>query len=151
MERLIYFFAFCLMFSCEADNPSSEFPFIKINSTQSGITFSNTLSETTESNILEYLYFYNGSGVAVEDLNKDGLPDIYFGSNQNKDELYFNLGDFKFKNVSDLLPSGKLEGWTTGVNMLDINADGWKDIYVSRLSLNGNGSNLLFISESLET
>ena len=145
MKHIFHFFIILLLLSCQVDAPGESL-FQKINADHSGVTFNNRLLETNKSNILEYLYFYNGSGVAVEDLNKDGLPDIYFGSNQGKDELYYNLGDFKFKNVSDFLPSSKLEGWTTGVNMVDINSDGWMDIYVSRLSLNGNAANLLFIN-----
>ncbi len=135
-----------LLTACLSDKQASS-TFQKLPSDFTKIDFRNDLIESPESNILEYLYFYNGSGVAVEDINNDGLPDIYFGSNQKADQLYINLGNFKFENASHLLPSEHLQGWTTGVNMVDINADGWMDIYVSRLALTEGTSNKLFINQ----
>ncbi len=148
MKNLIPFILlFYLLCSCQEEE-SSLLPFKKIPSNRSGINFSNDLSEDESNNILEYLYFYNGSGVAVEDLNNDGLPDIYFGANQKSDQLYLNQGDFKFQNASHLLPQAALDGWTTGVNMVDLNDDGWMDIYVCRLGLNEGETNKLFINQA---
>ena len=137
---------FLVVCSCQHEEQTSQL-FENLTGNHTGISFRNDLKESPDNNILEYLYFYNGSGVAVEDIDNDGLPDIYFGSNQKKDQLYLNLGAFKFKNVTNLLPPEALDGWTTGVNMVDINADGWMDIYVSRLSLRNGETNKLLINK----
>jgi len=137
--------------SCEEGSLNSNFEILE--SSLTGISFSNDLINTKELNILSYLYFYNGGGVATGDINNDGLPDIYFCGNQVDDKLYLNEGDFKFKDISHLLPSDDIIGWSTGVTMIDINHDGYLDIYVSRL---GNfkslsDSNKLFINNKGES
>jgi enediyne biosynthesis protein E4 len=116
---------------------------------ESGITFSNTLHESAEFNIFNYLYFYNGGGVAVGDVNSDGLADIYFTANQGKNKLYINRGNFKFEDVSELSGTVGREGWKTGVTMADVNGDGLLDIYVSYLGdyLIYRGRNALYINE----
>ncbi|WP_128544711.1 VCBS repeat-containing protein [Larkinella soli] len=97
---------------------------------QTGVTFTNRLTETENANVLAYEYFYNGGGVAVGDLNNDGLPDLYFTGNMVPDRLYLNLGNLKFRDVSPTAGIGKGSGWKTGVTLVDINRDGWLDIYV---------------------
>ena len=77
--------------------------FSKIDSASSGVNFSNDLVDSSDMNIVEYLYFYNGGGVALGDINNDGLDDIYLTANQKPDQLYLNLGDLKFKNISNNL------------------------------------------------
>nr|MBI1229853.1 RNA-binding protein [Cytophagales bacterium] len=97
---------------------------------KTGVRFGNMLTEDRVYNILRYEYFYNGGGVAVGDLNNDGLDDIYFSGNMVSNKLYLNLGDFKFKDITkDAGVEGKGD-WTTGVTMVDINGDGFLDIYV---------------------
>src|SRR5437868_3238635 len=102
-----------------------------LKSEQTGITFSNNLPERVGFNILNYLYYYNGGGVAVGDIDGDGLPDLYFTSNLGKNRLYHNLGNYRFEDVTDRAGVGGPEGWKTGVTMADVNGDGLVDIYVS--------------------
>src|SRR3954469_399206 len=97
------------------------------------IKFSNTLNETEHLNVLAYEYFYNGGGVAVGDLNNDGLEDIFFTSNMGENKLYLNTGNLQFKDVTKEACkelAGRPGGWKTGVTMADVNGDGWLDIYV---------------------
>lgn len=114
-----------------------------------GIQFSNTLTTTKSLNILNYLYFYNGAGIAIMDVNNDGLPDIYFGANQAEDKLYLNKGNFKFEDITESSGITQREGWTSGVTAADVNGDGLIDIYVSRVSghLDLSGHNLLFLNQ----
>jgi hypothetical protein len=100
---------------------------------QSGIHFKNTLKEQPDLNIIEYLYYYNGGGVAVGDLNNDGLEDLYFSANQLPDRLYLNEGNLKFKDISSAAGIDQTESWSTGVSMQDVNNDGYLDIYVCKV------------------
>ena len=105
--------------------------FTELSPQQTGITFVNTLQETKEKNIYNFWYFYNGSGVAVGDLNNDGLADIYLSGNQQSSKLYINKGNLKFEDITQSAGVGTQE-WCTGVSMADINNDGWLDIYVCK-------------------
>lgn len=109
--------------------------FESIPSEESGIKFNNSIQEAKTFNHYYYSQIYLGSGVAIGDLNNDGLPDIFFGGNQVGDKVYLNKGDFKFEDITENSGISRSPGWTWGVTMVDINADGWLDIYVSR---NGN-------------
>ena len=95
---------------------------------ETGILFQNDLRFSPDFNIIEYLYFYNGGGVAVGDINNDGREDIYFSANQGPNRLYLNLGDFKFKDITETAGVAGSGNWKTGVNMADVNQDGWLDI-----------------------
>jgi hypothetical protein len=99
---------------------------------QTNLDFINTVKETMDENYLNYEFLYNGSGLAVGDINNDGLADIYFAGNSSDDKLYINEGELKFKDISESSGVSKIQGWSTGVTMVDINADGWLDIYVCR-------------------
>ncbi|MDN3657316.1 VCBS repeat-containing protein [Ferruginibacter paludis] len=100
---------------------------------QTNIHFSNDISESESLNVLSYEYFYNGGGVAVGDINNDGLPDLFFTGNMKANKLYLNLGNMQFKDITkdacSELP-GRAGGWKTGVTMADVNGDGLMDIYV---------------------
>ncbi|MCX8472571.1 MAG: VCBS repeat-containing protein [Sediminibacterium sp.] len=90
----------------------------------------NALPETENLNIITYEYYYNGGGVAVLDINNDGLSDLYFTANYLPNKLYLNEGNFKFKDITKSAGVGGRRGWKTGVSVADVNGDGWVDIYV---------------------
>lgn len=114
---------------------------------RTGITFVNELPEAPEFNILNYLYYYNGGGVAVGDVDGDGLPDLYFTSNLGPNRLYRNRGNYQFEDITDRAGVAGAGGWTSGVTMADVNGDGHVDIYVSGVSyLSMEGRNILYIN-----
>ncbi|GGC00228.1 VCBS repeat-containing protein [Dyadobacter sediminis] len=121
------FFIF-LLASCQ--NKDTLFTLLKSGDT--GIEFNNFIDEDAANNVLEYGYFYNGGGVAAADFNNDGLVDLYFTGNMVANKLYLNKGDFNFEDVSEKSGTALNEGWKTGVSVVDINDDGWIDIYVCR-------------------
>ena len=102
------------------------------------IDFNNSIEESTYFNHYYYSQIYVGSGVAIGDLDNDGLPDVFFGGNQVADRLYWNKGNFEFEDITKKSRVALNSGWTWGVTMADVNADGFLDIYVSR---NGNSEN----------
>jgi hypothetical protein len=107
--------------------------FSLLSAQETGISFNNAVSETEALNILSYEYFYNGGGVAVGDINNDGLADLFFTGNMRPNRLYLNLGGCKFKDITEQAASslgGRKDGWKTGVTMADVNGDGLLDIYV---------------------
>ncbi len=151
--KIIFLKFLIIIFSCEK-NVNEEIVnydnlFNKIEPDVSGIDFENQLKFSKDLNIIEYLYFYNGGGVAVGDINNDGLEDLYLSSNQGKDKLFLNLGDFRFKDISNTAGLDSLNSWSTGVSMADVNGDGWLDIHVSKVgnykSLDGH--NLMYINQ----
>lgn len=109
-------------------------------SKQTGIDFNNTINESIYFNHFYFSQIYSGAGVAIGDLNNDGLPDIFFCGNQVGDKLYINNGGFKFEDITKSSNISKSPGWSWGVTMADVNADGYLDIYVSR---NGESMNPL--------
>ncbi len=112
------------------------------------ITFNNEIEENDKFNMVDFFYVYNGGGVAIGDLNNDKLPDLYFAGNMVDDALYINEGVLKFKNISSVLDKSD-KGWSTGVTMVDINHDGYLDIYVCRSGNYGEEQrrNLLYINQ----
>lgn len=131
------------------DLPKSEPIFKEISFTQSGINFLNTIREDETHNFFNYNYIYNGSGLAIGDFNNDELKDIYFVSNQSRNKLFLNKGDLKFENITESAGVDALEGWKNGVTVVDINQDGFDDIYLSRSGLYENPderSNYLYIN-----
>ena len=125
--------------------------FEKIDTEFSGIQFQNTIQENieTKENLFNYDYFYNGAGVGIIDFNNDGLQDIFFCGNQVENKLYKNLGDFKFEDVSNAANINTNKNWSNGVSVVDINNDGWQDIYVSQGGpyQREKRSNLLYINQ----
>ncbi len=106
--------------------------FTKLSSNDTGINFNNVNIEDEEHNVFKYEYFYNGGGVALGDINNDSLVDVYLTSNQGENKLYLNKGNFKFEDITQSAGVSAKQGWKTGVAMVDINADGYLDIYVCR-------------------
>jgi enediyne biosynthesis protein E4 len=104
--------------------------FTLVSAKQSNIDFINRVEDDSVFNILTYRNFYNGGGVAIGDINNDGLPDIYFTSNKEKNKLYLNKGNFVFEDISEKAGIGGKRAWSTGVSMADVNNDGFLDIYV---------------------
>ena len=96
----------------------------------SAIEFNNTLTESKNFNVFNYRNFYNGGGVAIGDINNDGLPDVFFTGNQVPNRLYLNQGNLKFRDISVEAGFAEKKQWSTGVTLVDINSDGWLDIYV---------------------
>lgn len=122
--------------------------FEEIAPASSGIAFENTVVQRGSENVLNYPYYFNGGGVAIGDINNDGLPDIFFTGNQVPNKLYLNKGDFRFEDISDSAGVATLKGWRTGVTMTDFNQDGFLDIYVCRSASNDSTlrSNQLYIN-----
>jgi len=115
---------------------------------ETGICFTNSISYTEEFNPYTYRNFFNGGGVASGDINNDGLPDLFFCGNQVSNRLYLNKGNFRFEDVTATAQLQTQNVWSTGASMVDINADGWLDIYVCK-SGNPDGQrrfNELFIN-----
>ena len=149
LQILAIAIAVLLCLTCER-HAGSQGPtlFSALDARHTGITFSNTLQESEDFNIIRYLYFYNGGGVAAGDLNNDGLVDLYFSANQGPNKLYLNRGDFQFEDVTERAGVAGTGDWKTGVTMADVNGDGLLDIYVCQVGQYQSiqGRNQLFIN-----
>src|SRR5882757_164306 len=109
-----------IFISCNQSNTL----FRQIPSSESGITFSNIITENDSINPLDMEFLYNGGGVAVGDFNKDGLPDLYFTASQSPNKMYLNLGDFKFKDITEEAHVNGENRWCNAASVVDINNDG---------------------------
>jgi enediyne biosynthesis protein E4 len=107
--------------------------FEALESTQTGLNFSNKLTPRADFNMFKYMYFYNGAGVGAGDFNNDGLTDLFFTSNQSQNKLYLNKGNLKFEDVTLQAKIPNDNAWSTGVSVVDINNDGLLDMYVCRV------------------
>lgn len=116
---------------------------------ETGIDFVNQLSNSLDRNIIEYLYYYNGGGVAIGDINNDGLEDIFFTANEGPDKLYLNKGNLQFEDITAQAGIFADDAWSTGVTMVDINNDGYLDIYVCKVGVGimPPAHNLLYINQ----
>ena len=123
--------------------------FTKLSSDNTGIKFINKLDYDRDFNIYKYRNFYNGGGVAIGDINNDGLPDVYMTSNMHHNKLYLNKGDFKFEDITEKAGVAGTKSWATGVTMADVNGDGLLDIYVCNSGdiKGGTRENELFINK----
>ncbi|MFS4418006.1 FG-GAP-like repeat-containing protein [Maribacter sp. 2307ULW6-5] len=134
MRRVVPYLALIcnfLFLSCSENNNSGwQALFELLPAERTNIEFENTLTSTNDFNIYRYRNFYNGAGVGLGDVNNDGLLDIYLSANMQPNQLYINKGDFVFEDVTQKAGVAGQRAWSTGVSMVDINADGWLDIYV---------------------
>ncbi len=126
--------------------------FTRLPSSYTGVRFENRLEDTPELNVFSYRNYYNGGGVALGDLTGDGLPELFLTANLGENRLYLNEGEFRFRDVTDRAGISGNGVWTTGVTLVDIDADGWLDIYVGYA---GNvaperRSNELYIHQGLD-
>ncbi len=163
MNKPIFFSVFViilastLFFSCEKENSTAINSnntitkiFQQLSPKESGLTFSNNLKEDSTINYFTYPYIYMGGGVAVGDVNNDGLQDIYFTGNMVENKLYLNKGNLKFEDITTKANVASDDRWVTGVTMTDVNGDGWLDIYVSVSGKFTTTKNQLFINQGVE-
>jgi len=132
--------------------PSGETLFTLLPSSYTGVRFTNHLRDSRELNVFTYRNYYNGGGVAVGDLTGDGLPEVVLTSNQDGPKLYLNLGQFRFRDVTDDAHITERDRWTTGVTLADVNGDGRLDIYVCHAGLKPAfaRANTLYINQGVE-
>ena len=161
MARLLFLgLSVLLLFCCKPkqDKPAppkkdyGAFQFTALTAEETGLDFANNLKPTAQFNMFNYMYFYNGAGVGAADFNNDGLVDLFFAGNQVADRIYLNKGELKFEDVT--FASGIVDdsAWSTGVSIVDINQDGWMDIYVCRASRFGplKGRNVLWVNQGVQ-
>lgn len=155
MYRILVLILLGFVFACSesnkmevANDDSSKALFTKLSGEETGISFINEIENQKNFNVFKYRNFYNGGGVAIGDINNDGLPDIYFTANMKRNKLFLNKGDFKFEDITETAGVAGSKPWSTGVVMVDINADGLLDIYVSNAgNMEGNNhDNDLYIN-----
>jgi len=138
--------------SSDKGGASAEALFELLPPERTGIDFVNELHDdpTGVRNVLSYAHYYNGAGVAVGDINNDGLPDVFFAGNEVPNRLYLNKGDLRFEDISEKAGINQNKKWSSGVTMADVNGDGWLDIYVCQtgpyIDQPHNRRNLLFIN-----
>lgn len=119
---------------------------------RTGLDFENVLSQSSEFNVFNYMYFFNGGGVAAGDFNQDSLIDLYFTSNMGPNKLFLNRGNLRFEDVTDQANVAGQGGWTAGVTVVDINHDGLLDLYVSQMGeyQNIKGQNQLYVCTGIQ-
>ena len=126
LKFAIVYVCFLTVVSCNDKKNTTLFELVE----NSGIDFINKVEDSKDFNIFSYRNFYNGGGVAIGDINNDSLPDVFFTANMGSNKLYLNKGEFKFEDISTKAGFAEKQKWSTGVVMVDLNADGWLDIYV---------------------
>ncbi len=144
--------AMVMLFACGKDKEKvtkkPSYLLTKVSEQNSGLDFVNLVTEDPQHSIINYIYYYNGGGVAAGDVNNDGLSDLFFVSNMGDNKLYLNKGNLKFEDISDKANITGNSSWQTGASMVDINNDGLLDIYVCAVSglLDFEGHNELYIN-----
>src|SRR5215212_4407045 len=129
MKPFPVLYIFLLFISCGDDKSKL---FTEMDHSDTGIDFRNLLVEDETLNVAHYIYFYNGAGVAIGDINNDGRQDIFFTGNMVKNRLFLNKGNLEFEDITTNSGVAEKQGWCTGASMVDINQDGLLDIYICR-------------------
>ncbi len=125
-----------ILFSCSSENEKVDHSkkttttFQLLSREESGVDFENTVTNKDKFNIFSYRNFYNGGGVGIIDINNDGLKDIVFTGNQVPNKIYLNKGNMEFEDISESAGFNISNNWSTGVAVVDINQDGYQDIYI---------------------
>ncbi len=142
-------FLLIALFSCGEKKEVPPTLFMEIAPETSGVDFRNDLHFDEDFNVFTYRNYYNGGGVAIGDVDNDGLADLYFTANLGPNKLYLNKGDFKFEDFTEKSGVAGIRAWSTGVAMADVNGDGWLDIYVCNSGdvKGDNKQNELFINQ----
>ncbi len=150
MKKILYHIVIVSVLSSCIHKTKKDYVFTYVSQSVSNIDFENTIVENDQINVIDFQYCYNGGGVGVGDFNNDNLPDLVFTGNQVSSKIYLNLGDMKFKDIS-LASNFNTKTWITGVSIVDINADGFDDIYlnVGGANCNNDCTNLLFINNGI--
>ena len=143
-----------VLFSCtqERSVESDSALFRLLEADETNIDFDNSPEPTLALNVFNYMYFYNGGGIAAEDFNNDGFTDLYFTANAQPNKLFLNNGDLTFTDVTEAAGVAGLAGWTTGAVAVDINADGLMDLYVNQVGdyRELQAQNQLYICEGID-
>ena len=141
-----------LLVTCAKEQAVKKYFFKVLPEEKTGLHFENRLAPTPSFNMFKYMYFYNGAGVGVGDFDQDGRVDIFFTANQSPNRLFLNRGDLHFEDVTEKSGFVSDKGWSAGVSVVDINHDGWPDIYVCRVSGLENlvGANQLWVNKGLQ-
>jgi hypothetical protein len=137
------------LIACNRPDHDETAIFSLLDSRQTGVSFNNELEETHQMNVLEYQDFYSGGGVSVGDIDNDGLSDLFFTGNQVPAKLYKNLGDMQFEDITEQANLHRMgRGWYTGTSMVDLNNDGFLDIYISKSGMEApdDRANLLYVN-----
>jgi len=156
-----YIIAILVFTSCQSDKEENNAAFInsgdhlftEMTQQHTKVDFINEIFNTKDFNIFNYRNYYNGGGVGIGDINNDGLSDIFFTSNLGANKLYLNKGDLEFQDISETAGIELQSKWSTGVTMVDINADGWLDVYVCNAGYQEgtDQKNVMFINQGDET
>ncbi len=154
LNLLLAGFILLQLTACTPDKKvSDKARFELLSSEQTNIDFSNDLAYDKDFNIYTYRNFYNGGGVAMGDVNNDGLVDLYLTANMKSNKLYLNKGNFKFEDITEQAGVGGTKAWSTGATITDVNGDGWLDIYVCNSGdlAGDNKQNELFINLGIDS
>ncbi len=151
-KAFVFIFLLFFAFACKEElQIKKSTSFTQISKDESQIKFSNNIIENDTLNYFTFPYMFLGGGVSIGDINNDGLSDVFLTGNMTPNKLYLNKGNFKFEDITDTANIAGDDRWYTGVTMIDINADGWLDIYVSVSGIHGTTENQLYINNKDNT
>jgi hypothetical protein len=144
--------ATALLAACGPKKAAEKPLFKLLRKAETGLEFENVLRQSSAFNVFNYMYFFNGGGTGAGDFNNDGLVDLYFTSNMGPNKMFLNQGGLRFRDITDAAGVAGMEGWTSGVSIVDINNDGLLDLYTGQLGdYQGiRGKNQLFVCQGIQ-